>query len=142
MKILMSELRRAPWQGDEHGNGRNWTTTRVTRGSDVRLSTGRAAPGDERPVQLLLTKGFRLGQHEVTQAECERVMQTTPWKTMAARVAPECRNIEAANHTFATAAWRDAVAEASAEWIDRHFGPRAPTLARGVAIGTIASDGR
>ena len=30
-------------------------------------------------VQMTLTKGFWLGQHEVTQAEWWRVMQTTPW---------------------------------------------------------------
>jgi len=83
-----------------------------------------------------------LSENDLVAAEFKDMMQTTPWKTMAGRVAVECRNIEAANHTFATAAWRDAVAEASVEWIDRHFGPRAPTLARAVALGTSASDGR
>ena len=34
---------------------------------------------DENQVQVTLTKGFWLGQHEVTQAEWQRVMQTTPW---------------------------------------------------------------
>ena len=34
---------------------------------------------DERPLQVTLTRGFWLGQHEVTQAEWQRVMQTTPW---------------------------------------------------------------
>jgi formylglycine-generating enzyme required for sulfatase activity len=34
---------------------------------------------DENQVQVKLTKGFWLGQHEVTQAEWQRVMQTTPW---------------------------------------------------------------
>jgi formylglycine-generating enzyme required for sulfatase activity len=29
---------------------------------------------------VTLTKGFWLGQHEVTQAEWQRVMQTTPWR--------------------------------------------------------------
>jgi formylglycine-generating enzyme len=34
---------------------------------------------DENLVQVTLTKGFWLGQHEVTQGEWQRVMQTTPW---------------------------------------------------------------
>jgi sulfatase modifying factor 1 len=34
---------------------------------------------DEDQVQVTLTRGFWLGQHEVTQAEWQRVMQTTPW---------------------------------------------------------------
>ena len=34
---------------------------------------------DENQVQVTLTKGFWLGQHEVTQAEWQRVMQTAPW---------------------------------------------------------------
>ena len=34
---------------------------------------------DEDQVQVTLTKGFWLGQHEVTQGEWHRVMQTTPW---------------------------------------------------------------
>jgi formylglycine-generating enzyme required for sulfatase activity len=34
---------------------------------------------DESPAQVTLTKGFWLGQHEVTQAEWRRVMQTAPW---------------------------------------------------------------
>jgi len=33
----------------------------------------------ENQVQLKLTKGYWLGQHEVTQSEWQRVMQTTPW---------------------------------------------------------------
>jgi hypothetical protein len=48
-------------------------------------------------------------------------MQTTPWKRMIARRAVEARNIDDANHTFSTANWRDAVADATVEWIDRHF---------------------
>jgi formylglycine-generating enzyme required for sulfatase activity len=35
---------------------------------------------DEGPASVTLTKGFWLGQHEVTQWEWQRVMQTTPWK--------------------------------------------------------------
>ncbi|HEV7999720.1 MAG TPA: formylglycine-generating enzyme family protein [Planctomycetaceae bacterium] len=31
-------------------------------------------------VQVTLTKGFWLGQHEVTQGEWETIMHTTPWK--------------------------------------------------------------
>jgi formylglycine-generating enzyme required for sulfatase activity len=34
---------------------------------------------NEGQVQVTLTKGFWLGQHETTQAEWQRVMQTTPW---------------------------------------------------------------
>ena len=34
---------------------------------------------DEGPVNVRLTKGFWLGQHEVTQAEWRRVMRTAPW---------------------------------------------------------------
>jgi formylglycine-generating enzyme required for sulfatase activity len=34
---------------------------------------------NENQVQVTLTKGFWLGQHEVTQAEWRRVIQTTPW---------------------------------------------------------------
>ena len=34
---------------------------------------------DEEQVQVTLTKGFWLGQYEVTQAEWQRVMQMTPW---------------------------------------------------------------
>jgi formylglycine-generating enzyme required for sulfatase activity len=34
---------------------------------------------DEDQVEVLLTEGFWLGQHEVTQSEWQRVMQTTPW---------------------------------------------------------------
>ena len=33
----------------------------------------------ENQVQVTLTKGFWLGQHEVTQAEWRRVMRSTPW---------------------------------------------------------------
>jgi len=33
---------------------------------------------DEGPASVTLTKGFWLGQHEVTQSEWQRVMQTTP----------------------------------------------------------------
>jgi formylglycine-generating enzyme required for sulfatase activity len=36
---------------------------------------------DEGPVNVKLTRGFWLGQHEVTQAEWQRVMQTTPWSS-------------------------------------------------------------
>jgi formylglycine-generating enzyme required for sulfatase activity len=35
---------------------------------------------DEKPVALRITRGFWLGQTEVTQSEWTRVMQTTPWK--------------------------------------------------------------
>ena len=35
--------------------------------------------GRENQVQVTLTKGFWLGQHEVTQSEWQSVMQTTPW---------------------------------------------------------------
>jgi formylglycine-generating enzyme required for sulfatase activity len=38
---------------------------------------------DEDQVQVTLTKGFWLGQHEVTQAEWRRLMQTTPWSGAA-----------------------------------------------------------
>jgi sulfatase modifying factor 1 len=34
---------------------------------------------NENQVRVTLTKGFWLGQHVVTQAEWQRVMQTTPW---------------------------------------------------------------
>jgi formylglycine-generating enzyme required for sulfatase activity len=34
---------------------------------------------NENQVQVTLSKGFWLGQHEVTQAEWQRVMGTTPW---------------------------------------------------------------
>jgi formylglycine-generating enzyme required for sulfatase activity len=34
---------------------------------------------DENQVEVTITKGFWLGQQEVTQAEWKRVMQTTPW---------------------------------------------------------------
>jgi formylglycine-generating enzyme len=34
---------------------------------------------DESRVRVTLTKGFWLGQHEVTQLELRRVMQTAPW---------------------------------------------------------------
>jgi sulfatase modifying factor 1 len=34
---------------------------------------------DEDQVQVILTRGFWLGQHEITQAEWQRIMQTTPW---------------------------------------------------------------
>jgi formylglycine-generating enzyme required for sulfatase activity len=34
---------------------------------------------NEGPVSVTLTKGFWLGRHEVTQAEWQRVMRTTPW---------------------------------------------------------------
>jgi len=34
---------------------------------------------DEGPVDVSLTQGFWLGQHEVTQAEWQRVMKTSPW---------------------------------------------------------------
>jgi sulfatase modifying factor 1 len=34
---------------------------------------------DEGPVTVTVTKGFWLGEHEVTQAEWQRVMQTVPW---------------------------------------------------------------
>jgi formylglycine-generating enzyme required for sulfatase activity len=34
---------------------------------------------NETQVQVRLTKGFWLGQHEVTQAEWQRVMQNAPW---------------------------------------------------------------
>lgn len=83
-----------------------------------------------------------LSDNDLVAAEFKDMMQAARWKTMVARVAVECRNIDAANHTFATAAWRDAVAEASVEWIDRHFGLRAQPRARAVALGTSASDGR
>jgi hypothetical protein len=83
-----------------------------------------------------------LSENDLVAAEFKHMMQTTPWKTMAARASVECRNVVAANHTFATAAWRDAVAKASVEWIDRHFGPRAQPPARAVALDTSASDGR
>jgi formylglycine-generating enzyme len=36
-------------------------------------------PRDETQVRVTLTKGFWLGQHEVTQSEWRRVMQTAPW---------------------------------------------------------------
>jgi formylglycine-generating enzyme required for sulfatase activity len=35
---------------------------------------------DEEQVKVRLTKGFWLGEHEVTQAEWDRIMQTTPWR--------------------------------------------------------------
>ena len=38
---------------------------------------------DEDQVQVTLTRGFWLGQHEVTQADWRRVMQTTPWSGAA-----------------------------------------------------------
>lgn len=37
---------------------------------------------DEEQVHVTLTKGFWLGKHEVTQAQWQRVMQTTPWSGM------------------------------------------------------------
>jgi formylglycine-generating enzyme required for sulfatase activity len=37
-------------------------------------------PNQANEVHVVLTKGFWLGQHEVTQGEWEQVMHTTPWK--------------------------------------------------------------
>jgi formylglycine-generating enzyme required for sulfatase activity len=34
---------------------------------------------DESQVPVILTKGFWLGQHEVTRSEWQRLMKTTPW---------------------------------------------------------------
>jgi sulfatase modifying factor 1 len=39
----------------------------------------RGRSDDENQVQVTLTKGFWLGQHQVTEAEWQRLMQTTPW---------------------------------------------------------------
>lgn len=38
---------------------------------------------DETQVQVTLTKGFWLGQHEVTQSEWQRLVQTMPWSGKA-----------------------------------------------------------
>jgi exosortase A-associated hydrolase 1 len=79
-----------------------------------------------------------LSANDLVAAEFKGMMQTTPWTTMAARAVIECRNIDAANHTFAAVGWRDAVADASVEWITRHFGRRGQTFVRANAFGASA----
>jgi formylglycine-generating enzyme required for sulfatase activity len=57
---------------------------------------------DEDQVEVTLTKGFWLGQHEVTQAEWQRVMQTTPWRDQ--------KNVKEGDDYPATyVSWDDAV---------------------------------
>jgi sulfatase modifying factor 1 len=57
---------------------------------------------DENQVQVTLSKGFWLGQYEVTQSEWQRVMQTTPWS--------EKDNVKEGDSYPATyASWDDAV---------------------------------
>ncbi len=57
---------------------------------------------NENEVFVILTKGFWLGQHEVTQGEWKRVMRTMPWSGM--------KNIEEGNNYAAThVTWQDAM---------------------------------
>jgi formylglycine-generating enzyme required for sulfatase activity len=61
----------------------------------------RSLDGREIQVRVELTKGFWLGQHEVTQAEWQRVMKSTPWAGKA--------NVEVGDNLPATYInWRDA----------------------------------
>lgn len=58
---------------------------------------------NENQVMVILTKGFWLGQHEVTQGEWKRVMRTMPWSGM--------KNIEEGDNYPAThVTWHDATA--------------------------------
>jgi formylglycine-generating enzyme required for sulfatase activity len=56
---------------------------------------------NENQVMVILTKGFWLGQHEVTQGEWKRVMRSMPWSGM--------KNIEEGDNYAATHVnWHDA----------------------------------
>ncbi|HEV3298860.1 MAG TPA: formylglycine-generating enzyme family protein [Planctomycetaceae bacterium] len=75
---------------------------------------------DENPVQVTLTKGFWLGQHEVTQAEWQRVMQTTPWSGK--------ENVkEGDNHPATYVSWDDAKKFCDRLTESEHRGGRLPT---------------
>jgi len=57
---------------------------------------------DENQVQVTLTKGFWLGQHEATQAEWQRVMQTAPWSGRGNRKQGD-------NYPATYVSWKDAM---------------------------------
>lgn len=56
---------------------------------------------NEMQVQVKLTKGFWLGQHEITQSEWQQVMKTTPW-------AGQDFVKEGPNHPATYVSWEDA----------------------------------
>jgi formylglycine-generating enzyme required for sulfatase activity len=60
-----------------------------------------ARPDEKPQVRVPLTPGFYLGRHEVTQAEWQAVMQTTPWKNQE-------REHEGARHAATFVSWDDA----------------------------------
>jgi formylglycine-generating enzyme required for sulfatase activity len=84
-KVALAEPR-APYEGTKVGQTRDdnglqtmlvWIPAgEFTMGSP---KNEKGHDDDENQVHVTLTKGFWLGQHEVTEAEWQRVMQTTPW---------------------------------------------------------------
>lgn len=60
-----------------------------------------ARPDEKPQVRVRLTPGFYLGRHEVTQAEWQAVMETTPWKNQE-------REHEGARHAATFVSWDDA----------------------------------
>jgi formylglycine-generating enzyme required for sulfatase activity len=65
-----------------HDNGLNMTLIWIPPGDFIMGSpeSEMYRSDDEKQVLVSLTKGFWLGRHSVTQAEWQRVMQTTPWR--------------------------------------------------------------
>ena len=64
---------------------------------------------------LLLMSG-----RDLTAREFDEYVSVHPsWKALLARASVERRDFEDADHTFSTAAWRDAVEAATLEWIGR-----------------------
>jgi formylglycine-generating enzyme required for sulfatase activity len=74
---------------------------------------------DEDQVHVTLTKGFWLGQHEVTQSEWQHVMQTTPWRS--------ANNVKEGNDIPATyVSWDDAMKFCETLTNQEHIASRLP----------------
>lgn len=58
-----------------------------------------------------------LSGDDMTAAEFTQVAATEPWAALLARTQVERHTIPQANHTFATAAWRDDVAARTRQWL-------------------------
>jgi formylglycine-generating enzyme required for sulfatase activity len=76
---------------------------------------------NESQVKVRITKGFWLGQHEVTQAEWDRVMQTAPW-----RVRDLVQDGEGDDYPAANVSWDDAIKFCEALTTEEHRAGRLP----------------
>jgi exosortase A-associated hydrolase 1 len=106
--------------------------------TNLRAGTRRADADDRPDFISRMREGLRafsgpilifLSGNDITAAEFARLAASEPWASLLARPGIERHPVPDANHTFATAAWRDEVAARTLNWLHAAAARVAPGMA-------------